>query len=114
MPHQHFQACIDECAACRVACLHCATACLTEKDVLTLSTCIRLDLDCAEICEAAVGVMARGSAQATACARKSVKPAPPSVPSTPTSTVSSARVPARHAPTPVVPCIEGGIPDQSR
>jgi hypothetical protein len=39
---------------------------LTEKDVLTLSTCIRLDLDCAEICEAAVGVMARGSAQATA------------------------------------------------
>ena len=66
MPHQYFQPCIDACAACHVACLHCAASCLTEKDALTLSTCIRLDLDCADICGTAVGLMARGSTQANA------------------------------------------------
>jgi hypothetical protein len=61
MPHQQFQAAIDACNACALACDHCAAACLGEKDVKMLARCIQLDLDCAAICRLAVGYMGRGS-----------------------------------------------------
>ena len=42
--------CIEECYDCAQACTACADACLGEKMVAELRQCIRLDLDCADIC----------------------------------------------------------------
>jgi hypothetical protein len=42
--------CIDECFACAQTCISCADACLAEPMVDELRQCIRLDLDCADIC----------------------------------------------------------------
>jgi hypothetical protein len=38
----------------------CSDACLGEKDVKMLAQCIRLDRDCADACDTAIRVMARG------------------------------------------------------
>ncbi|WP_142848644.1 four-helix bundle copper-binding protein [Telmatospirillum sp. J64-1] len=42
--------CIEECAACALTCASCADACLAEERVADLRQCIRLDLDCADLC----------------------------------------------------------------
>ena|SRR6516225_8669187 len=57
MAEQHFQECIAACNACAVACNHCAVSCLDEKNVAVLSRCIKLTLECAAMCNAAVQVM---------------------------------------------------------
>jgi hypothetical protein len=49
--------CIEECYTCAQTCTSCADACLAEKMVDQLKQCIRLNLDCADIC-AATGSMA--------------------------------------------------------
>ena len=49
--------CIDECYACAQACTACADACLAEEMVQQLKQCIRLNLDCADVC-AATGALA--------------------------------------------------------
>lgn len=69
MPHQQFQSCIDACNACATACDHCAASCLEEKDIASMAGCIRLDLDCAQVCRLAAGYMARGSRFAHAICR---------------------------------------------
>jgi hypothetical protein len=52
--------CIDESFACAQTCTSCADACLSEKDMVTeLRKCIRLNLDCADICEATGRVLIR-------------------------------------------------------
>lgn len=61
MAYEKFQACIDECNACAAACDHCAVACLLEHRVGSMARCIRLDIDCAQICRLAAAAMARGS-----------------------------------------------------
>ena len=61
MAHEHFRSCIDACNDCALACDHCAAACLNEQDIAKMVRCIRLDIDCAEICRLAVAYMARGS-----------------------------------------------------
>lgn len=61
MAHEQFQSCIQACYACAAACDHCATACLAEDDVKQMARCIRLDLDCADICRMAAAYMARDS-----------------------------------------------------
>lgn len=66
MPHQTYQDCIDACNACLAECLHCAVSCLKEQNPAELAACIKLDLDCADMCQTAVGHMARGSTQAKA------------------------------------------------
>jgi hypothetical protein len=43
--------CIDECFGCTQTCVACADACLGEDNVKMLAKCIRLNLDCADICE---------------------------------------------------------------
>src|SRR6476620_10414302 len=53
--------CIAACNACAVACLHCASSCLQEPDVKMMARCIALDHDCAQLCQAAVALMAGGS-----------------------------------------------------
>jgi hypothetical protein len=61
MSHEKFMSCIDACNICAAACNYCSSACLKEPDVQSMSACIRLDLDCAEICYLASAYMARGS-----------------------------------------------------
>lgn len=61
MAHEQFQSCIDECNACADACDHCAAACLSEQDVQAMARCVKLDMDCAQICRLAAAYMARGS-----------------------------------------------------
>jgi len=55
------KACIDACYACATACDYCASSCLQEEDVKMMAGCIAHDMDCAQICRAAAGFMARGS-----------------------------------------------------
>jgi hypothetical protein len=61
MAHEQHKSCIDACVRCAQECEHCATACLAEPDVKMMAECIRLDRDCAQMCWAAGGFMARGS-----------------------------------------------------
>ena len=58
------QSCIDACNACATACDNCAAMCLKEEHVSAMAGCIALDMDCAQICRLAAGVMARGSEHA--------------------------------------------------
>src|SRR5690625_2152821 len=60
MPHEKYQSCIDACYACATACDHCAVSFLDEQDVKSMTQCIKLDLDCAEVCRVAASYMARG------------------------------------------------------
>ena len=51
--------CIDECFACAQTCIACADACLAEKSVDSLKQCIRLNLDCADVCNATGALASR-------------------------------------------------------
>jgi hypothetical protein len=58
--HEVLARCIDECFTCAQTCTSCADACLSEKDMVgELTKCIRLNLDCADICEVTGGVLIR-------------------------------------------------------
>jgi hypothetical protein len=61
MSHEQNGELMDALAKCAAECNHCATACLDEQDVKMLSRCIKLDIDCAEICKLAASYVARGS-----------------------------------------------------
>jgi hypothetical protein len=52
-------ACIDSCFECAQACTACADACLGEEMVADLRSCITIDLNCADICEATGRVLSR-------------------------------------------------------
>jgi hypothetical protein len=56
---QPLAACIEACVACAQACTACADACLSENNVAELAKCIRLDLDCADVCAATGKVLSR-------------------------------------------------------
>jgi hypothetical protein len=51
--------CIDACYACAQACTACADACMAESTVAQLRQCIRLNLDCADICHATGALASR-------------------------------------------------------
>jgi hypothetical protein len=51
-------------AECADACNACSTACLTEKDVAKMADCIKLDMDCAQICQVTAAFISRNSAHA--------------------------------------------------
>jgi hypothetical protein len=51
--------CINDCFDCAASCSSCADACLGEADVLVLVRCVRLDLDCAVVCDAVGRVVTR-------------------------------------------------------
>ena len=53
---------LNECAN---ECNYCASACLDEQDVQMLTKCIKLNLDCAVICQLASTLTARGSVHAS-------------------------------------------------
>lgn len=52
-------ACLDACSSCADVCTTCADACLGEDLVQELVRCIRLNLDCADICAATGRALAR-------------------------------------------------------
>lgn len=43
---------IEECYSCAQTCTSCADACLAEDKVRDLAQCIRLNVDCADVCAA--------------------------------------------------------------
>jgi hypothetical protein len=52
-------AAIEGCVTCAQACAICADACLAEPDPGRLAACIRLDLDCADLCQVAARIASR-------------------------------------------------------
>lgn len=54
--------CIEACLECAQACTACADACLGEEMVAELRRCIRLDLDCADVCATTGRVLSRQTA----------------------------------------------------
>lgn len=50
---------IEHSYACAQACIACADACLAEEQVAELRQCIRLNLDCADICAATASMASR-------------------------------------------------------
>ena len=56
--NQQLIALLNECSA---ACNFCSTACMHEKDTAALLRCIKLDLDCAEVCKTAAVLAERDS-----------------------------------------------------
>ncbi|HYH26567.1 MAG TPA: four-helix bundle copper-binding protein [Blastococcus sp.] len=53
------RACIEACMECAQACTACADACLSEDSVAELTTCIRTNLDCSDVCDATGRVLSR-------------------------------------------------------
>lgn len=51
--------CLEACMECQEICNACADACVGEENVSTLSRCIRLNNDCADICEMAGRILSR-------------------------------------------------------
>ena len=51
--------CIEACSECAESCTQCADACLSEESVQDLIKCIRLNLDCADVCATAGRVVSR-------------------------------------------------------
>jgi len=51
--------CIEACFECAQSCTSCADACMSEDRVADLRKCIRLNLDCADICDVTGRVLTR-------------------------------------------------------
>lgn len=66
-------ACVKACYACSESCTLCADACLGEKEIEMLRRCIRLNLDCAAICEVTGQLVARQTEAVTEVLRKQVE-----------------------------------------
>lgn len=64
MSHKTNESLISTLNNCATVCNHCISACLEEEDVKMLANCIKLDIDCAQICSLTAGFFARGSAHA--------------------------------------------------
>jgi hypothetical protein len=54
--------CVEEAISCARSCTACADACLGEADINALRRCIRLNLDCADVCDATARVLSRQTA----------------------------------------------------
>ena len=55
--------CISACVSCAQSCTSCADACLGEQKPEMLARCIRLNLDCADICAATGRIATRLTAR---------------------------------------------------
>jgi len=54
--------CIQACFDCAQACISCADACLGEENPKPMTRCIRLNQDCANVCEATGKILSRQTA----------------------------------------------------
>ncbi|EMG36970.1 hypothetical protein PCS_02249 [Desulfocurvibacter africanus PCS] len=59
MDRESLVRCIEACYECAQTCAMCADACLAEDEVKRLARCIRLDLDCMDICVATGNALSR-------------------------------------------------------
>jgi hypothetical protein len=64
MSHEKYKSCIEACQHCVITCINCAAMDLKEEHVNHMTRCIRLDLECAAICQASAQLMTLGSAHA--------------------------------------------------
>lgn len=62
LDHDVLVACIEACFDCQQVCTSCADACLSEEKVDNLRSCIRLNLDCADLCGATGRLLSRQTA----------------------------------------------------
>ena len=67
------KACIEACYACDQACTACADACLSEANVQSLVRCIRLNLDCADVCATTGRMLLRQSEPPAALLRQTLE-----------------------------------------
>jgi hypothetical protein len=51
--------CIEACFGCAQTCTACADACLNVKNVADMATCIRTNLDCADMCDTTGRMLSR-------------------------------------------------------
>lgn len=65
MAHQENKDLLEKLHNCQIECEHCADACLSEENISKLSECIRLNRDCADICNLAIAYIARDSRRAS-------------------------------------------------
>lgn len=65
MAHQENPDLIQKLSYCQSACEHCADACLSEDNVSEMVECIRLNRDCADICNLAMVYVSRDSKRAS-------------------------------------------------
>lgn len=56
-----YKKCIEVCYLCAAACDNCAASCLEEKNLEMMRVCIKLDIQCANICRLAAQFMALNS-----------------------------------------------------
>ena len=63
MSHEKHQETIDLLLKCATECNHCTSACLDEQDVKKLARCIKLNIDCMEVCYLTASYLSRGSEQ---------------------------------------------------
>jgi uncharacterized membrane protein len=59
LDHDLLNQCIEACMACAETCTACADACLSEDMVGDLRTCIRANLDCADLCGSTARILSR-------------------------------------------------------
>lgn len=64
MAHQNHKEIISTLNECIAECIHCSTACSEEKEAHMLAKCVKLNNDCAEICQLAVSYLCRDSENA--------------------------------------------------
>lgn len=65
--------CIQECYACAQTCTTCADACLAEENVAMLRRCIRLNLDCFDVCVTTGNLLSRQTEPEVALLRAQVQ-----------------------------------------
>ena len=66
-------ACIDACLERGQACTTCADACLSEEMVADLTTCIRLNQDCADLCDTTARLLSRHTGTDTTVLRAALE-----------------------------------------
>lgn len=64
---------IEHCFVCAQSCTACADACLGEEAVAELRRCIRLNLDCADLCLATGNIASRQTAGEAAVLREALE-----------------------------------------
>lgn len=70
---EKLRVCIEACGACAQACVLCADACLAEPSVAELTSCVRSNLDCADLCEITQRVLSRRTGEDETLARALLK-----------------------------------------
>lgn len=53
----NYQKCIDECNKCAQACYECFEACINEPDLNSRRSCVKILIECANMCTMSSGIM---------------------------------------------------------